>query len=328
MGSLRCDLPEVLRRGRREAEELEIERNLLEQHVDARLHPAAARLRRGRTGSCRRSSRRRRRKPRAQSARRRSASGHLCHAQRRGIDDDVAGQPDRSLGRQHDVRVGRGETLGQRACALARGSHSAIDARPAAASDAAMADPTPPAPATSARAPSSRQPLARNARTKPSPSNRSPCRRPSAGTPHRVARAGEPHGWRRLVEQRHRGHFVRHRDERAADVGQPEHGGEARWKMLGAASHRYHHRIDAGLLEVGVVDQRRHERMRREADVGDERRGAADRHAEPPAQSAGARIPRRARPARPPACRDRPDGSDTSRACSTPRRRRSRSPRR
>ena len=48
---------------------------------------------------------------------------------------------------------------------------------------------------------------------------------PIARTPHRVARAGEPHGRRGLVEQRHGGHFVRHRDQRAADVGEPEHGG-------------------------------------------------------------------------------------------------------
>jgi hypothetical protein len=58
-------------------------------------------------------------------------------------------------------------------------SKTAIEAAPAAASDAAIAEPTPPAPTTSARAPPTAQPLRRRPRTKPSPSNRSPTRRPS-----------------------------------------------------------------------------------------------------------------------------------------------------
>ena len=121
-----------------------------------------------------------------------------------------------------------------------------------------MADPTPPAPATSARAPSSRHPLcgtlARSLRHRTD--------RPAGGRrgdAARVARAGEPHSWRRLVEQRHCGHFVRHRDERAADVGQPEHGGEARRKCRGGIpSVPPPHRCRPARSRV--VDQRRHER--------------------------------------------------------------------
>ena len=66
-----------LRRRRRQAEELEIGRDLLEQHVGADLEAAAARLRRlEERASCPASSRPRRRKCRVTGAKRRSAADH------------------------------------------------------------------------------------------------------------------------------------------------------------------------------------------------------------------------------------------------------------
>ncbi len=58
-------------------------------------------------------------------------------------------------------------------------SNRASRVAPAAASEAAMAEPTPPLPTTSADAPCSFRPLRCRPRTKPSPSNMSPTRRPS-----------------------------------------------------------------------------------------------------------------------------------------------------
>jgi len=78
------------------------------------------------------------------------------------------------------------------------------------------------------------------------------------------------------LEQRHGARLVRHRDQRAADVLEREHRAQESRVVLGPAAHRNDDRIDAGSLEVRVVDQRRLEGVRRPADVGEQRRGSAN----------------------------------------------------
>jgi hypothetical protein len=97
----------------------------------------------------------------------------------------------------------------------------------------------------------------------------------------RIARASDLHCWRSNVEQGHGAHLVRHRDERAADVLEREDRAQESRVVLVPAAHRNDHRIDAGPLEVGVVDHRRLERVRRPADVGDQRGGSANHRMAP-----------------------------------------------
>jgi hypothetical protein len=86
----------------------------------------------------------------------------------------------------------------------------------------------------------------------------------------RVARASDASGGCDLVHQPDRRYLVRHRNQRTTNVRELEYRLQGGWVVLGLHAHRHHDRVNAVLLEPGVVDQRRLETLGRIAEVGDE----------------------------------------------------------
>ncbi len=96
-----------------------------------------------------------------------------------------------------------------------------------------------------------------------------------------IGRAGNSRRRAHLVRELDRGLLVGHRHQRATDVGHFEQLSEE-GRIVGTLNpHRHYHRVDAGLLEKGVVDHRRLERLGRVTEMGDQRRPARD-HSRPP----------------------------------------------
>ncbi|MND81281.1 hypothetical protein D3C80_730720 [compost metagenome] len=73
-----------------------------------------------------------------------------------------------------------------------------------------------------------------------------------------------------FVQQSHGGDLVRHGDQRAMDIGKAEDQFQKCLVVIRPASHRHHDCINAVFLEIGIVDQRRLEGMRRETEMCDE----------------------------------------------------------
>jgi hypothetical protein len=97
---------------------------------------------------------------------------------------------------------------------------------------------------------------------------------------NRVARSGDLHGGRAFVEQRDGGHLVRHRHQRAADVAQAKQRPQERRVVLGLDAHRHDDGVDAGLIEIRVVDEWSLECFGRKPEVRNQR-GLAAYHFEP-----------------------------------------------
>ncbi len=92
----------------------------------------------------------------------------------------------------------------------------------------------------------------------------------------RVGGPGDLDGRRHLVGESHRRDLVRHRDQRAADVREPEDRLQESGVVVGTAAHRHDDGVDPLDVEPRVVDERRLERFGRIADVRNERRLPAD----------------------------------------------------
>ena len=268
----------VRRRGGAEAEELQVRRDHLEQHVGADLHRAALVL-----GGAQQRRVFGLHHHFADEGRGRDAvdvEGHrvaLLHAQRRGVDHHVEAGRVLGAGLHHELRIVLAQAAGQR---LDRGGRSCRTgtARPRRppASDAAMAEPTPPVPDTSTRVPLSARPLRSTPRTKPAPSNWSPSSVPSGR--FRIAlqapamRAVGVTSSTRLIVVTLCGIVTsapRRLVRRPAASAPP--GSRSGLTPIGITTASMPLRV-----EPRVVDHRRLERLRRVAEVGDEGGLAAD----------------------------------------------------
>ena len=184
-----------------------------------------------RAASCRRSSRRRPRRCRAPGARRQRAADLRLRIPS-GVALTTRSRPAGSLvaGRHLEAREVRGQPLGQRARAR-RGPR-----RPSARSTRRRPSPAMRQSPSPRRQRRRRAPgrlaagirCARSARTNPSPSNRSPCRRPSGKRRTALHEPASRTAGDASSTQRGGRHLVRHRDQRAADVGQGEDRSQGR----------------------------------------------------------------------------------------------------
>jgi len=89
-------------------------------------------------------------------------------------------------------------------------------------------------------------------------------------TLHRVAGAADLHGDARLVEESDGRHLVRHGDEGARDIAQPEHQPQEIGIVSRLAAHGHDNGVDALGLEPRIVDHRRLEALGRNAEMGDD----------------------------------------------------------
>ena len=149
-------------------------------------------------------------------------------------------------------------------------------ATPSPAIDAAMAQPTPPVPTTRTGRARELEFLALQAAREARAVEHVAEQRAVGTTQNGVAGAGDLDGGRHLVEQRDGRDLVRHRHQRAADVGQPEQRFQHRRIVGGLDAHRHDDGVDAGLLELRVVDERRLEGFGRVSHVRNQCRLAAD----------------------------------------------------
>ena len=213
-----CKAAELLRRGGREAEELEIGGDLLEQHIDADLvlQPRARAAARKGVSSCFITT-----SPTKVDGSMRSQStgrGSLAFMPS-GVALAMIYEPAGSL--QPVTTQGRsGASNSRPVCCWMRGrGRGASRAAPALASEAAIAEPTPPQTTTSALAPRHGAALGQESAHKAFAVEHVAHQPAAFAQAHHIAEsAANLDRGACLIEQRHGRHLVGHGDERALDV--------------------------------------------------------------------------------------------------------------